>query len=64
MERSRAVRELQSEGEALLASIERGLAEIRATEEPRDVIAEIERLVVEIRAELRRFVDQESSPLK
>jgi hypothetical protein len=64
MERSRVVRDMESEAEALLASIERGLAEIRATEEPQDVIAEIERIVVEIRAELRRFVDQESSPLK
>lgn len=64
MDRSRAVRDLQSQVDALLESIERHLAELRATEEPQDLIAEVDGLVIQIRTQLFRYGDQESSPLK
>jgi hypothetical protein len=61
MERSRAVRELQTDAEALLAALERSLAELRMGGEERELVAELDGIVDEIRTELRPFVRQESS---
>jgi hypothetical protein len=61
MERSQAVRELQTDAEALLAALERSLAELRMGGEERELVAELDGIVDEIRTELRPFVRQESS---